>query len=109
MNKNTLTETNATTPNPQSPPSIALAEEDPSSIALLAKEDTLPLPPIPAPAADIPHSALCPSSIALAKEGTLSSPAAPAAPALVATQPLPAPTGRRKVRRNGRVACLPKI
>src|SRR5438445_984896 len=43
-----------------------------------------------------PQSAPCPPSIVLAKEGTLHSTP-------------PAPTGRRKIRRNGRVACLPKL
>src|SRR5439155_14671881 len=55
MNENTPADTNPTMPNP---PSIALAKEDPSSIALLAKEgtpDSRPAPAIP----DIPDSALC--------------------------------------------------
>src|SRR2546423_255089 len=58
------------------PQAATRPNENPSSMALLAKED--------------------PPSIALAKEGTLHSPP-------------PAPTGHRKIRRNGRVACLPKI
>src|SRR5260221_5425782 len=60
--------------------SIALAEEHPSSLSLLAEENSAPC--------------------------TLhSSPKT----ALVETKPLRVPACRRKIRRNGHVACLPKV
>jgi len=47
---------------------------------------------------DVPNSAL----------STVHSPSSPAS-AIIETKPLPAPAGRRTIRRNGAVACLPKV